>query len=165
MIQAGIETLKNLRQLDILPQSHRHFQRKRKGFLHIYFYIYIIGNLEWSVLEKSYCISQYVAAGKFPHKGAQPTEGAYVYCHPQTDCFVTSQLFRVAWPARYFKHIYIYISLHAGVWGRCVHIDWFNEECFAVKVSFNVYIYMSLSLSLSLSLSRTHSVFVMGIPT
>ena len=44
----------------------------------------------------------------------------YIYCHPQTDCFVVSQLFSVA---RHMKHsmdpcvgvyiyIYIYIYIH-----------------------------------------------------
>ena len=36
-----------------------------KGFLHVYFYVYAIGYLDCSVLEKSNCISAYVAAGKF----------------------------------------------------------------------------------------------------
>ena len=52
---------------------------------------------------KNYCISAYVAAGKFHPKSSQNSGSGkyiyvyiYVYSHPQTDCFVLSEHFSVA---------------------------------------------------------------------
>ena len=92
-------------QLNILSQSHHHFQYKWKNFLCILFNIDIIHYLECSVLEKSYCISAYVAAGRFPyfHVWKHIYIYIYIYSYLQTDCFVVSQLFSVAWPARHLE--------------------------------------------------------------
>ena len=43
------------------------FSAQAKEFFLIFFYIYVIGYLECSILAKSDCISAYVAAGKFAH--------------------------------------------------------------------------------------------------
>ena len=37
----------------------------------------------------------------------------YIYCHPQTDCFVLSELFSVA--RQYLIYIYIYIYIYMYV--------------------------------------------------
>ena len=63
MRQVGIETRLTLRQSKILHQGHRPAQHMWRNSL--YFYIYVIGYLNCSVLYKNYCISAYVAAGKF----------------------------------------------------------------------------------------------------
>ena len=54
MLQAGIETRLTLRQADIFPKSYHHSKRKWRNFLHMIFYIYVIGYLEYLILTKNY---------------------------------------------------------------------------------------------------------------
>ena len=65
-------------------------------------------------------------------------EGKHIYCHPQTDCSVLSQLFSVARQARFPKlgskyivyiYIYIYICVCVCV---CVHVRSLVCVCFCV---------------------------------
>ena len=51
MIQGKIKTQLTLRQLDIIPNIYRYSHRKGRNFMRITFYIiYVIGNLEYSIL-------------------------------------------------------------------------------------------------------------------
>ena len=54
---------------------------------------------------KSYTFQYIWQLTNFPHSSAQPNKYIYIYiyCHPQTDCFIVSQLFSVARPTRCFK--------------------------------------------------------------
>ena len=61
MLQAEIESQLTLCLSDILPQGHHHSLHKWRNFLHICYKL-----PKCSIHEKSYCISAYVAAGKFP---------------------------------------------------------------------------------------------------
>ena len=73
--QAGVETWITLRQSNILSQSRRHFQRKRKNF-----FTYNFQHTRYRLhgvfsFEKSCCISVHVVAAQFPPKNAQPSGG------------------------------------------------------------------------------------------
>ena len=65
MLQAGNETRLASCQSNILTQSHRHSQCKRREFLCITINIYAVGKLESSIFEKTYYISAYVETDKF----------------------------------------------------------------------------------------------------
>ena len=84
MLQAEIGQISYLRAISVLCIS--------EGI----FYKYIMGYWECLILEKSYCVSAYVVAGKFPSTVHNPwVEGAHTHTHIQssTDNFVVSQLF------------------------------------------------------------------------
>ena len=99
MFQAGIETRLTLQQSDILPSIHPHSQRLwgrffflMYSFLHTRYQRPVMLNSWEELVPLSLSGSWQI----FPQeRSAHRRE--HIYCHPQTDCFVVSQL------------IYIYI--------------------------------------------------------
>ena len=74
--------------------------------MHISFYIYVIGYVVCSTLEKSYCISAYVAAGKFLHSSAQPTVGEHIYIYI---LYTHKYIYIIYMHKSIYIYIYIYI--------------------------------------------------------
>ena len=68
-------------------------------------FVYIFHTLSATRLLNSYeelCITLGAADNSFA-RVLNPHGGAYVYCHPQTDCFILSELFSVARHAGHSK--------------------------------------------------------------
>ena len=84
ILQDGSETWLYFKSVGYLTHDHRHFQRKSRNFLRISFCVYVIVYLECSNLQKSYCISANVVAGKFPTRLVNLRGWKHIYCHRRT---------------------------------------------------------------------------------
>ena len=74
-------TRDNFTSVGYLTPETSSFSALVKEFLRILFFIYVIGYSECRIHEKSYCVSGYMVAGKFPTRVLKPRGNIYVHTY------------------------------------------------------------------------------------
>ena len=103
MLQAGTET-------QLINVSRTTYPRAivifciSEGIFYVYFFTYTL-SATWSgqFLQRAIAFQRMYQPVNFPTRVLNPRIWEHIYCLPQTDCFVVSQLFSVARSTRCFK--------------------------------------------------------------